>query len=217
MRRNSLLMHAATAIGITWVVVALAPTIDAQPLPPDQVPERTGVSNLALLSQSRPRRLPDSHRPFREGDTLRLVYPLAQPAQEVQPYGWRYSDHRQRWRMHVGHDLIAPAATPVLAMLSGRVQLVQSISGYGLTVLLDHGRGWQTVYAHLQSADVHRGQLVRAGDRIGRVGRSGSASTDHLHVELRRLEGRQAFALDLGPLLPSESTVSKTTSPPANF
>jgi murein DD-endopeptidase MepM/ murein hydrolase activator NlpD len=58
------------------------------------------------------------------------------------------------------------------------------------------------VYAHLQSADVEAGRLVRAGEPIGRVGRSGSASTDHLHVELRRLEGRQAFALDLGPLLP---------------
>ncbi|WP_244279417.1 M23 family metallopeptidase [Synechococcus sp. UW179A] len=218
MQRNNLLMLAATAIGgITWALVALTPTISAQPLPPKQVPERTGVSNLALLSQSRPRRLPDSHRPFRKGETLRLVYPLAQPAQEVQPYGWRYSDRRQRWRMHVGHDLIAPAATPVLAMLSGRVQLAQSISGYGLTVLLDHGRGWQTVYAHLQSADVHAGQLVRAGDRIGRVGRSGSASTDHLHVELRRLEGRQAFALDLGPLLLSTSKRSEIDGPPANF
>ena len=47
--------------------------------------------------------------------------------------------------MHVGNDLIAPAATPVLAMLSGRVQLVQSISSYGLTVLLNHGRVLQTV------------------------------------------------------------------------
>ena len=43
---------------------------------------------------------------------------------------------------------------------------------------------------------------MQAGDHIGRVGRSGSASSEHLHVELRRLEGRQAFALDLGPLLP---------------
>ena len=201
MQRNNLLI-APTAIGIAWAFVGLAPRICAQPLPPEKVPERTGVSNLALLSQGRPRQLPDSHRPFRKGETLRLVYPLPQPAQEVQPYGWRYSNHRQRWRMHVGHDLIAPAATPVLAMLSGRVQLVQSISGYGLTVLLDHGRGWLTVYAHLQSAEVDTGQLVRAGGRISRVGRSGSASTDHLHIELRRLEGHQAFALDLGPLLP---------------
>jgi len=202
MQSNNLMPITAKGMVIAMALVGLSPTICAQPVQPERVPERTGVSNLALLSQSRPRRLPDSHRPFRKGETLRLVYPLPQPAKEVQPYGWRYSNHRQRWRMHVGHDLIAPAATPVLAMLSGRVQLVQSISGYGLTVLLDHGRGWQTVYAHLQSAEVDTGQLVRAGGRIGRVGRSGSASTEHLHVELRRLEGRQAFALDLGPLLP---------------
>ena len=201
MQRNNLLPIKAKGMVMAMALVGLGPSICAQPVQPERVPERTGVSNLALLSQSRPRRLPDSHRPFRKGETLRLEYPLSQPAEEIQPYGWRYSEHHQRWRMHVGHDLIAPASTAVLAMLSGRVQLVQAISGYGLTVLLDHGRGWQTVYAHLQSADVRVGQLVRAGDRIGRVGRSGSASTDHLHVELRRLEGRQAFALDLGPLL----------------
>ena len=201
MQRNRQQLLTLPAVVLVMALAGPAADISAQPLPPERIPERTGVSNLALLSQSRPRRLPESHRPFRKGETLRLVYPLPQPTQEVQPYGWRYSDHRQRWRMHVGHDLIAPAATPVLAMLSGRVQLVRSISGYGLTVLLDHGRGWQTVYAHLQSSNVRAGQLVHAGDRIGRVGRSGSASTDHLHVELRRLEGRQAFALDLGPLL----------------
>ena len=170
-------------------------------LPPRRVPKRTGVSNLALLSSSRPRQLPTSHRPFRPGETLQLRYPLDERAKEVQPYGWRYSDQRKRWRMHVGHDLIAPAATPVLAMLSGRVLLAQAISGYGLTVLIDHGRGWQTVYAHLQTADARPGQLVHAGEQIGRVGRSGSASTDHLHVELRRLQGQQAYALDLAPLL----------------
>ena len=173
----------------------------AQPQPPQRVPKRTGVSNLALLSSSRPRQLPSSHRPFRPGESLRLRYPLAQRAEEVQPYGWRYSNQRKRWRMHVGHDLIAPAATPVLAMLSGRVHLVQASRGYGLTALLDPGRGWQTVYAHLQTADVRPGELVQAGERIGRVGRSGSASTDHLHVELRRLQGRQTYALDLAPLL----------------
>jgi len=201
MQRNSQRLITLSAVVMVMALAGPAADISARPHPPERIPERTGVSNLALLSQSRPRRLPDSHRPFRKGESLRLVYPLPQPAQEVQPYGWRYSDHRQRWRMHVGHDLIAPAATPVLAMLSGRVQLVRSISGYGLTVLLDHGRGWQTVYAHLQSSNVRTGQLVHAGDRVGRVGRSGSASTDHLHVELRRLEGRQAFAMDLGPLL----------------
>ena len=195
MQHNNLQLIGPMATGIAWAIVGMATTVCAQDLPPEEVPERTGVSNLALLSQSRPRRLPESHRPFRKGETLRLVYPLPQPAKEVQPYGWRYSDHRQRWRMHVGHDLIAPAATPVLAMLSGRVQLVQSISGYGLTVLLDHGRGWQTVYAHLQSADVHTGQLVRAGDSIGGVGRQkarGRAQpTQRRHTPSTRVPGHQ--------------------------
>ena len=72
MRRNNLLI-APTAIGLAWAFIGLTQSICAQPLPPDKVPERTGVSNLALLSQSRPRRLPDSHRPFRKGETLRLV------------------------------------------------------------------------------------------------------------------------------------------------
>ena len=72
MQRNNLLI-ARTAIGIAWVFVGVAQSICAEPLPPDKVPERTGVSNLALLSQSRPRRLPDSHRPFRKGEALRLV------------------------------------------------------------------------------------------------------------------------------------------------
>ncbi|QNJ24306.1 putative peptidase [Synechococcus sp. MIT S9220] len=87
MQRNNLLLIAPTAIGIAWAFVGQAPRICAKPLPPEKIPERTGVSNLALLSQGRPRQLPDSHRPFRKGETLRLVYPLPQLAEEVQPYG----------------------------------------------------------------------------------------------------------------------------------
>ena len=174
----------------------------AQPKRPEKVPPQTGVSNLALLGSARSRALPASHRPLQAGETLRLGYPLARIAQEVQPYGWRYSSHSNSWRMHAGHELIAPAATPVLAMLSGQVLLAKTVSGYGLTILLDHGRGWQTLYAHLQTTHVKPGQLVRTGEQIGRVGKSGSASTDHLHVELRKLQGPQAYALDLAPLLP---------------
>ena len=96
MQRNNLRLIAPAAIGIAWAFVGLAPRICAQPLPPDKVPERTGVLNLALLSQSRPRRLPDSHRPFRKGERLHLVYPLPQAAEEVQRYGWRYSNRHQR-------------------------------------------------------------------------------------------------------------------------
>ena len=73
MQRNNLLPITTKRMVIAMALVGLGPNICAQPVPPERVPERTGVSNLALLSQSRPRRLPDSHRPFRKGEALRLV------------------------------------------------------------------------------------------------------------------------------------------------
>ena len=68
-----------------------------------------------------------------------LAYPLAQPAESLDPWGWRYSERRSAWRLHTGVDLAAPQGTVVLASRAGRVLLVESISGYGTTVLLDHG------------------------------------------------------------------------------
>lgn len=185
------------------LVLALAPAAQARPPAPRLVPERTSVSDLALLSPGSDS-LPRSDWPLRPGEGLRLTYPLPIPATEVSPYGWRYSESRDLWRMHVGQDLIAPEGTPVLAMMSGKVRLVQPVSGYGLTVLLDHGRGWQTLYAHLLNASLHPGQLIKAGEPLGSVGRSGNASVAHLHVELRRIDGGQAYALDPAPLLSSD-------------
>jgi murein DD-endopeptidase MepM/ murein hydrolase activator NlpD len=123
----------------------------------------------------------------------------------VSPYGWRFSDHRKKWRLHTGHDLIAPAGTGVLAALSGKALMVQPISGYGLTVLLDHGNGWQTLYAHLLSARIRPGQLTQTGDLIGNVGQSGHASTAHLHFELRHFKNGQMMAIDPAPLLDQSS------------
>lgn len=138
---------------------------------------------------------------MRRGETIKLQYPLPNLATEISPYGWRFSDQREQWRLHTGHDLIAPAGTGVLAALTGKALIVQPISGYGLTVLLDHGNGWQTLYAHLLDARVRPGQLVQTGEQIGNVGKSGYASTAHLHFELRRLKNGQRMAIDPGPLL----------------
>jgi len=132
---------------------------------------------------------------------MQLVYPLAERASEVDPYGWRYSEARQAWRMHAGQDLIAPEGTPVLAMLPGRVVLVDQRDGYGLTVVIEHGRGWQTLYAHLLEVSVQPGDLLQAGEGLGRVGQSGRATTAHLHVEVRRRSEAGLMALDPTPLL----------------
>lgn len=130
-----------------------------------------------------------------------LAYPLAEPAESLDPWGWRYSERRSAWRLHTGIDLAARQGTVVLASQAGRVLLVESISGYGTTVLLDHGEGWQTLYAHLHEAFVLVGASLEQGQPLGTVGMTGSATGPHLHFELRR-QGADLLALDPTPHLP---------------
>jgi murein DD-endopeptidase MepM/ murein hydrolase activator NlpD len=87
---------------------------------------------------------------------------------------------------HQGVDLSAPAGTPVRATADGTVTMAERAGGYGRTVVLDHGSGWQTRYAHLKRIKVDRGWRIRRGDVLGTVGRSGNATGAHLHYEVLR-------------------------------
>jgi beta-lactamase regulating signal transducer with metallopeptidase domain len=91
---------------------------------------------------------------------------------------------------HRGIDLTAARGTAVNAPATGTV-LVATASyeiqpNYGTVIILDHGDGWQTLYAHLDSLDVAAGDRVDAGQRIGRVGSTGQATGPHVHVEVLR-------------------------------
>jgi murein DD-endopeptidase MepM/ murein hydrolase activator NlpD len=87
---------------------------------------------------------------------------------------------------HQGIDLAAPAGTPVRATADGWVVVAERQKRYGRTVVLDHGDGYRTRYAHLKRIDTKKGKKVRRGDVIGRVGQSGNASGTHLHYEVLR-------------------------------
>jgi murein DD-endopeptidase MepM/ murein hydrolase activator NlpD len=104
--------------------------------------------------------------------------------------------------MHSGIDLISPPGTPVVAVMGGQVARVDTIGGYGLAVIVDHGNGWQSLYAHLQAVAVRPCMVLQAGGQLGWVGRSGSASTDHLHLELRSGIGPSQVAVDPAKYLP---------------
>ncbi|MEB3334451.1 MAG: M23 family metallopeptidase [Cyanobacteriota bacterium] len=130
-----------------------------------------------------------------------LGYPINQAPIEVSPFGMRYSESRGAWKMHTGIDLIVTEGTPVLAAARGSVVLVDEVSGYGLTVVVDHGEGWQTLYAHLFEIAVQPGDQVQRGQPLGRVGDSGRATTPHLHFEIRQRRGERVVALDPAPLL----------------
>ena len=109
---------------------------------------------------------------------LRLVAPVIGPYTEL--FGPRGN------RFHAGIDYPAPARTPVSASASGRVSFAGwSTGGWGHLVIVAHGGGTRTLYAHLSGIAVRVGQRVVAGQRVGRVGSSGRATGPHLHFEVR--------------------------------
>ncbi len=95
-----------------------------------------------------------------------------------------------RWN---GIGIAAPAGTAVKAVQAGRVRLVGQFGTYGLTILLEHGNGYYSVYAHLQSTAVKVNDAVTKGQAIGTVGGANSDYGAHLHFEIR---GENQIALD---------------------
>lgn len=95
------------------------------------------------------------------------------------PYGPRNG------RMHKGIDLRAPHGTPIFATANGTVTFSGVNGGYGKLVVIDHGHGIHTAYAHNTQNLVNKGQAVIQGETIAKVGMSGKASGNHVHYELR--------------------------------
>jgi murein DD-endopeptidase MepM/ murein hydrolase activator NlpD len=93
-------------------------------------------------------------------------------------YGWRWG------RMHNGVDLAAPQGTPVVAMHAGTVTMSRYSGGYGYAVVIDHGDGVETLYAHNSQLLVYEGQEVAAGERIALVGNTGYSFGSHVHLEV---------------------------------
>lgn len=102
------------------------------------------------------------------------------------PYTSKFGDPRPG-RLHEGLDIGAPLGTPILAAQSGKVTFTGNKGGYGLTVQIDHPElGSETLYAHLSAISVRKGQNVKAGEVIGKVGNTGRSFGPHLHFEIRK-------------------------------
>lgn len=86
---------------------------------------------------------------------------------------------------HSGQDIRAPRGTPVYASANGVVTLAGTQSGYGNVVVVDHGNGLTTRYAHLSEIEATLGQEIRRGELIGLVGSTGRSTGPHLHYEVR--------------------------------
>ena len=88
-------------------------------------------------------------------------------------------------RFHAGLDFANEMGDPIWAAASGTVIQVKSREGYGNTIIVDHGDGWTTLYAHLSQYNVSLNQQVQIGDTIGFIGSTGWSTGPHLHFEVR--------------------------------
>lgn len=127
-------------------------------------------------------------------DSLRAHRDLLQATPSILPTSGFLTSGFSRARLHPIHnralphegvDIAAPRGTPILAAATGRVSFAGRRAGYGLTVELDHGYGYSTLYGHADKVLVRAGQRVVRGEVIAQVGNTGIATSPHLHYEVR--------------------------------
>jgi murein DD-endopeptidase MepM/ murein hydrolase activator NlpD len=100
-------------------------------------------------------------------------------------FGRRQDPFSGEGAYHTGVDISAPTGTPIRAAADGVVTHAAFSGGYGRLVVIDHGNGMQSYYAHLSRYYVLPGQEIRRGEVLGAVGSSGRATASHLHYEVR--------------------------------
>jgi len=119
--------------------------------------------------------------PVAGGTIHSLPWPVSGPVSS--PFGEReIFGHRE---FHTGVDIAAPLGTPIRAPLAGRVVFAGPLGTYGLAVILDHGDGFSTLYAHAEQLQVAPGGTVTAGQTLALVGATGDATGPHVHFETR--------------------------------
>ncbi len=119
-------------------------------------------------------------------------------------YGRRIDPYYKKLKFHYGVDFSAPKGTPIYATGNGTVAKVKkSRRGFGNHVVINHGFGYESLYAHMTKYTVRKGQKVKRGDIIGYVGSTGKSTAPHLHYEVHK-DGKKInpvyyFHNDLSP------------------
>jgi len=136
------------------------------------------------------------HTPAEQGMAGSIASPDGRPSQFPLPekylekITWGYNNTAihpitRKETTHLGIDVAAPTGTPVFAMGDGLVLKAVEEKGWGKMIVLDHGDGYATFYAHLDEIEVEAGVKVRRGELIGKVGNTGQSTGPHLHYEVR--------------------------------
>lgn len=133
---------------------------------------------LALEKENRLASIP-SIKPIREDKLKRKLRSLS-------GYGIRMHPVHKVKKRHNGIDFTAPKGTPIQATGDGTVVRVEKKrKGYGNNVIIDHGYGYTSLYGHMHTISVKKGDKVKKGQEIGQVGSTGTSTAPHLHYEVR--------------------------------
>lgn len=145
------------------------------------------VKRLAVQSKS----LDEIVQLAKEKSKLLTAMPAIQPVRNehlksmASGYGYRTDPFTKVRKFHAGMDFSARPGTPVFATGDGKVKRADNkASGYGNHIVIEHGFGYETLYAHLSKYNVKPGQRVKRGDIIGFVGNTGRSEAPHLHYEV---------------------------------
>lgn len=151
--------------------------------------KRMEIIQKQLVIQSRS--LDEITKLAAEKERLLAAIPAIQPIRNedltrmASGYGWRSDPFTKARKMHWGMDFTALRGTPVFASGDGEVTRADNnASGYGKHIRIEHGYGYMSLYSHLSSYNVKRGQHVKRGDLIGFVGSTGRSEAPHLHYEV---------------------------------
>lgn len=120
-----------------------------------------------------------------QAGTGTYTWPTPSCTKVTSPYGMRYHPTLKQNRMHQGIDIGASMGATIVAADSGTVIFAGWMSGYGQVIIVDHGGGLSTLYAHQSSFLVSKGATVSKGQAIGKVGSTGWSTGPHLHFEVR--------------------------------
>lgn len=151
------------------------------------------LNDLTRQSANQSELLENMMKMVEDKEKLLASIPAISPIADKNPkrfaagFGYRIHPIYRTLKMHDGIDLTVPSGTHVYATGNGRVVSANSSSdGYGKKVIIDHGHGYKTLYAHLSTIKVKVGQRVTRGDVIGEVGSTGRSTAPHLHYEVHK-------------------------------
>lgn len=134
------------------------------------------------------RRMKDREEEFQSIPSIKPVRidKLNRGVSQMSGYGVRLHPIHKINKMHEGIDFAAPSGTEIQATGNGKIVKIENKrSGYGRSVLIDHGFGYQSLYAHMKEIKVRIGQKVTKGQVIGSIGSTGTSTAPHCHYEVR--------------------------------